>query len=191
MAKSTLATRVGDEDGQQRREAGRQVRGLGVAAGEVADQDEDERAQAEGLHERDRREHPGEEAEHGAGLRALDQRHADDDDEGEVGVGAEQPQVRRHGRLQQHGDQQDHGEPGDLRPRGQGALVVLRRGPGRASSVTTMTMSSLRKSTNGLIGDRLVQLDLLRAHTLHLADGDAAHEDRAVPARTSRRTDPP
>ena len=47
MAKQHVRDQGRDEHGDERREAGRQVRGLGVAAGEVADEHEDERAQAE------------------------------------------------------------------------------------------------------------------------------------------------
>src|SRR5450830_1442105 len=137
------------EGADQRRVAGREVGSLGVAPGQEADEHEDERAQAERLHERDGHERAREKAEHGADLGAREQGDADDDDQREIGVGAEDADVGRHRGLQQRRHHERDHETGDLAARRPLALLVVGGGAAEPHRTTTWTRSSLRKSTNG------------------------------------------
>src|SRR5450759_4854327 len=139
----------GGEGADQWRVAGRKVGGLGIAAGEEPGEYEDERAQAERLHERDGHERAREKAEHGADLGAREQGDADDDDQREIGVGAEDADVGRHRGLQQRRHHERDHETGDLAARRPLALPVVGGGAGEPHRTTTWTRSSLRKSTNG------------------------------------------
>jgi hypothetical protein len=138
------------EDAHERRHAGRQIGGLGIATGEVPDEHEDEGAQSERLHERDGHQGAGEEAKDGAHFGAAQQRDADDDDEREIGVGAEDADVRRHRGLQQHRGDQDDREAREVGAGRQHPSVLVGGGATQPHLTTTWTRSSLRKSTNGL-----------------------------------------
>ena len=128
-------------------------------------------------------EHAGEEAEHRPDLGAAQQRHADDDDEHEVRAGAEDADVGRDRRLQQRWRRRAARRAAPARrPRAATGTPCSLTAAGRVHRVTTMTRSSVRKSTTGATRDALVELDVLRADALDLSDGDAAHEDRALPA---------
>ena len=113
--------------------------GLAVAPDPVADQRQQERAEAQRLEGGRVNDEAGEESCAGTGHRAAQQRHSDDRDQQEIGDAAEDLDVREDGHLEDGRDKDEHR---DLEAADHGLPDFLAR---------TNMYCNPPKSTNGVI----------------------------------------
>ena len=155
--------------GEHRRHvAARDLEALAVAAGEVADRKQDERADPERLQQDGVEHEAGGEARDRADDPPAEQAERDDHDGDDVRRRAEDAELREEGDLDDHRHQQQRREPDRHRPGDDHCGTPGRSGP----PVITWTYSRPRRSANGPHVHALARVDPGALGLGHRADRD-------------------